>query len=1032
MRKIFFEFDTNGMRNKITTILTSILLCCATTVVAQNVTVSGVITDESGEALIGVNVQVKGTTQGTITDVDGKYTVAVPGAQSVLVYSYVGYATQEITVGTQRTVNVILRDDSHSLDEVVVVGYGVQKKVTVTGAVASLRGEELKASPTTNLSNGIVGRMPGVIGYQRSDEPGGGGTTIRIRGTNSLGSKDPLYVIDGVPGRQGGMDRIPPGEIESISVLKDAAAAIYGSRAANGVILITTKRGKEGKPTITYDGNMGYSSPTRLPEMANAFEYASMINDIDRYRDRTPRYSDEVLQKYKDGSDPWRYPDTDYYAIGIKDYSPMYRHDLSISGGNERAKYYVNLAANGEDGIYKNSGNRYDQYGVRANLDFKVNDYISISYSNASRMEIRQYPIFSATDIFTAFVRSKPTDQAIWPSGDPGMDLEYGHQPAVMATDIPGNDNQKDYYFQNTLKAVINIPGVDGLSVTASGTYDKYFKMRKLSKKPFQLYSWAQDDAHTMLPTFRGPATPELTQEHTDNTSWMANAIANYNFSIGSNNFGITVGIEGEDKHQDWLTAFRKYFISDALFEMDNGGQQEKSNAGNSWEESRLNYFGRVSYNYVERYLLEFVWRYDGSYRFPQDKRYGFFPGVMAAWRVSEEDFWKDNVKAIDYFKLRLSASQTGNDALLDADGNYDRSIQYLNTYGFGTDYLFGSSFSKTLYPTRTPNPNITWEVGTTYDLGLELKFLQNRLSFEGDVFYHKRTHMLINRNASLPWTSGITLPKENLGEMSNRGFEALISWNDKAGEFEYGVALNTSYSRDKIDYWDETPGIPEYQRSTGRMVDAELFYLTDGVFNTEEELSSYPHWTNARTGDLKFIDYNEDGQITADDRVRIDKAKRPTFVGGVTLTGRWKNLDVMVLFQGATGGHTYIWRERSGESGNFLKWTYDHRWTPENPMVEEARVYNREDEYWANDGDRRSDYYLWSTDYLRLKNLEIGYSFNFPAVRNLGIQNLRVYVNGTNFFTIDKVKIQDPEQNNTSKDYPQRRVTNVGLSVTF
>ncbi|MDR1407464.1 MAG: TonB-dependent receptor [Tannerella sp.] len=1019
------------MRKMIATMITCISLCFATTAWAQNIAVSGVVTDASGEMLIGVNVQVKGTTIGTITGLDGDYSIQVPGSQAVLVFSYVGYVTQEITVGAQRNIRVQLVDDTQALDEVVVVGYGVQKKVTVTGAVASLRGEELKASPTTNLSNGMVGRMPGVIGYQRSDEPGGGGTTIRIRGTNSLGSKDPLIVVDGVPGRTGGMDRIPPGEIESISVLKDAAAAIYGSRAANGVILVTTKRGKEGKPTVTYEGNMGWTSPTRLPEMANAFEYATMMNDINRYRGNAPWKTEEELQKYKDGSDPWGYPDTDYYDVCIKEFSPIYRHDVSISGGNDRSKYYVNLSANGEDGLYKNSGNRYDQYGVRANFDFKVNDYISVSYGNASRMEVRNYPIFSASDIFTAIVRSKPTDPGVFPTGEPGRSLEYGHAPAIAATDLPGTDDQKDYYFQNTLKATLTIPGVQGLSVTASGTYDKYFKMRKLFKKPFMTYSYDQA-SNSLVGGTEGVATPELTQEHTDNTAWMLNAIVNYDFSFSNHNFGITVGIEGEDKQQDWLTAFRKYFISDKLAEMDNGGQAEKSNSGNSWEESRLNYFGRVSYNYLERYLLEFVWRYDGSYRFPKDKRYGFFPGVMAAWRVSEESFWKDHVKAVDYFKLRLSASQTGNDALVDSDGNYDRTIQYLNTYGFGTDYLFGSAFSKTLYPTRTPNPNITWEVGTTYDLGLELKFLQNRLSFEGDVFYHKRTNMLINRNASLPQTSGITLPKENLGEMSNRGFEALIAWNDRAGKFEYGAALNTSYARDKIDFWDETPGIPEYQRSTGRMVDAELFYKTDGVFNTQEELDSYPHWTNARTGDIKFVDVNGDGAITAEDRVRIDKAKRPTFVTGLTLTGRYRNFDIMILFQGATGGHTYIWRERAGTAGNFLKWTYDHRWTEENPMVEHPRTYNREDEYWASEGDRRNDYFLWKTDYLRLKNMEIGYTFNIPAIRSAGIQNLRIYANGTNLFTVDKVKLQDPEQNNTSKDYLQRRTMNLGVSVTF
>ncbi|MDR2389237.1 MAG: TonB-dependent receptor [Tannerellaceae bacterium] len=1024
------------MLKRILGFIAFMLLLC-TTIAAQNVAVSGIVTDSNNEPLIGVSVYVKGTTVGVITDVDGKYTVQVSGAQAQLVFSYVGYLTQEITVGSQRTINVTLLDDTQNIEEVVVVGYGTQRKVTVTGAVASLRGEELKASPTTNLTNGMVGRMPGIIGFQRSDEPGGGGTTIRIRGTNTLGYQEPLVVIDGVAGRDGGLDRINPAEIESISVLKDASASIYGSRAANGVILVTTKRGKDGKPTVSYTGNWGFSQPTRMPEMANAFEYATMMNDLDRYRGRAERYTADDLQKYRDGSDPWGHPNTDYVEQAVKAISPTYRHDVGVSGGNERVKYYTNFSANGEEGIFKDAANRYDQFAVRANLDMKVNNYITLSYGNESRMEVRNYPIFSAGDIFTSMVRSKPTDVGFYPNGQPGPDLEYGHQPVMMATDAAGFDNQKDYYIQNNLQAVIKVPGIDGLTLTAMGSYDKYFKLRKLFRTPYTLYSWIGDEAHTTIPVQKGVAATDLEQEHTDRTSWMTNAVLTYDFSIGKNNFTVMAGIEANKQRQDYMEGYRKYFLSDLLPELDNATLDERRIEGNSWEESRLNYFGRVSYNYEERYLVEFVWRRDGSYRFPPERRYGFFPGVSAAWRVSEEDFWKDNVPGIGYFKLRASASQSGNDYLMsddDGDGVYtlDRSIQYLNTYKFGTNYLFGSSFNQTLTPSRIPNPNITWEVGTTYDLGLELKFLDNRLSLETDLFYHKRVNMLIYRNASMPQSSGFTLPRENLGELSNRGVEGLIRWDDKAGGVTYYASLNGTFARNRIDFWDETPNVPEYQKSTGRMSDTELFYIADGVFNTQEELDNYPHWTGARLGDIKFVDYNNDGKIDADDRVRINKRKEPTLVAGITLGASWNNFDVMALIQGAAGGHTYIWRERAGEAGNFYKWTYEHRWTEENPLVEHPRTYNREEEYWASEGDRKNTYYLWNTDYLRLKNLEIGYTLNLPYLRGIGIQNLRVFANGTNLVTLDKVKVQDPEQNNTGKDYPQRRMINFGASLTF
>lgn len=1019
-----------GMMNKMLTLLFALL--CTTAVFAQNRSLQGTVTDASGEPLIGVNVSVKGTTIGTITNIDGEYGLEVP-ATGTIVFSYVGYVTQEVAIGSQNMLNVTLREDSQALEEVVVVGYGVQKKVTVTGSVASVSGEELKASPTTNLTGAMVGRMPGVIGFQRSDEPGGGGTTIRIRGTNSLGSKDPLIVIDGVPGRAGGMNRINPNEIESMSVLKDAAAAIYGSRAANGVILITTKRGKEGKPTITYNGNMGFSQPTRLPEVANAFEYATMVNDIDRYSGRSERFTAEDLQKFQDGSSPWTHPNTDWHKETIKSASPIYRHDIGISGGSDRFKFYMNLAANGEDGIYKNSANRYDQYSVRVNLDMKINDYLDVSYGTISRMEVTKYPPRGAGDIFTSLVRSKPTMPAYWPSGEPGPDIEYGDNPVVRATPETGHDTQKGYYIQNTLKATLKVPGVEGLILTASGSYDQHFHNRRRFAKPFLLYNWDGNPEHKLTATPKGVSSPELEERRDDQTDWMANFIASYDRSFGDHNMGISLGIEAEDRKFRRVRASRKYFISDSLDELNNAPITEQETEGYSWEENRLNYFGRLSYNYLEKYLLEFVFRYDGSYRFPKEDRYGFFPGVSAAWRASEEDFWKDNLGFIEYFKLRGSVSQTGNDALLNSDNNYDRSIQYLNTYGFGTDYLFGSGLSKTLKPTRTPNPNITWEVGTTYNLGFDFKFLQNRLSLESDIFYHKRTNMLINRNASLPHSSGITLPKENLGEMENKGIEALISWNDKVGNVEYDLSANMTYARNKILFWDEVPGRPEYQRSTGQTVDTELWYLADGVFNTQEELDNYPHWANARLGDIKYIDYNKDGKIDADDRVRSDKNREPRFVAGVTMGLRWNNFDVMLLFQGATGAITYIWRERAGESGNFYKFMYENRWTEENWQVEHPRTYDRTNEYWAKEGNgEKNTYYQRNTDYLRLKNMEVGYTFNFPAIRNAGIQNLRLYVSGSNLFTLDNVKVQDPEQNNTGRDYPQRRVFNAGLSLTF
>ncbi|GHV49133.1 SusC/RagA family TonB-linked outer membrane protein [Bacteroidia bacterium] len=1014
------------MQKRIAGILALLLLLC-TGLSAQNVTVSGTVTDANNEPLIGVSVQLKGTTVGTVTNIDGKYSIAVSGNQAVLVFSYVGYLSQEIAVGSQRTINVTMKDDTQNLEEVVVVGYGTQKKMTVTGSVASVSGVELKASPTTNLSNAMVGRMPGVIGFQRSDEPGGGETTIRIRGTNTLGSKDPLIVIDGVADRGGGLNRLNPNEIESMSVLKDAAAAIYGSRASNGVILITTKRGKDSAPVVTFDGSYGYSQPTRLPKMANSFEYATMLNEIN-----PGTYSQEELQKFQDGSDPWGYPDTDWYDAVIKPFSPMYRTDVGVSGGSDKMKYFFNVSANGEDGIYKNSANRYDQYSVRSNMDWKIGKYATFQIGNTVRLEDRQWPAKSASDIFSGLRRGKPIYNAIWPTGESGPDIEYGDNPVETASDGAGFDRQKTYYVQNNATLNINIPWIEGLKIVANGSFDKRFFSRKRFQKPVILYSWdgVTRSSAGLSPAKRWIADPRLTRETEDQTDWMLNAVLSYDKTFGKHTVGISAGVEGQNKFMDRLDAYRRYYLSDASTEINLGSMRDATNAGYSWNETRMSYFGRAAYNYMERYLVEFIWRVDGSYRFPQDKRYGFFPGISAAWRASEEDFWKDNISFIDYFKLRGSVSQTGNDALVNADGNYDRSIQYLTTYAKeGDGYIINGIEEPRFYLSRTPNPAITWEVGTTYNLGLDFKFLNNRLTWESDIFYRKQTNMLISRNASVPELMGITLPRENLGEMENKGFESLVGWSDNTGGLGYNLSFNMTYAQNKILFWDETPGVPEYQKSTGHRANTDLFYVSEGIYHNQAEIDASPHWSGAVPGDVRFKDVNGDGKIDADDRVRSKKNAEPPFVGGFNISLSWKNWDLMMLFQGALGAHTYI-RTWSGTVGNFTKKYFDERWTPENPNSKGPRTYERENQYWANNNNT---FFLNSTDYLRLKNMEIGYNVPAKVLKNAGINRLRVYANAQNLLTFDSVKVIDPEANDGSLVvYPQRRYFNCGVSVTF
>ena len=500
------------------------------------------------------------------------------------------------------------------------------------------------------------------------------------------------------------------------------------------------------------------------------------------------------------------------------------------------------------------------------------------------------------------------------------------------------------------------------------------------------------------------------------------NGLLNYEKSIAEKHrMNILVGSEriSGDNMNFW--AFRKHFVSSALDQLFAGGESEKDNNGSASLNARLNYFGRVNYDYLSKYLIEFVWRYDGSYIFPKDKRFGFFPGVSLGWVASDENFWKNSLSPINHFKLRASWGQTGNDRI--------DEYQYLSSYGFGSlNYVFGDE-EKTLTELRIPNPDVTWEVANQFNVGVDVGFLNNKINISADYFYNLRSNILWQRNASVPESTGLTLPRENIGKVVNQGFDFLISYNGKIEDFTYKASLNGGYSKNRIKFWDETPGVPEYQKSTGRPMNAELNYVAIGIFKDQADIDSYPHWQGARPGDVKFKDVNEDGVIDGLDRVRADKTDLPTFVGGLNLDFSWKNFYSSLFFQWATGAERYRYYEYQGEAGNFLAQDAEGRWTEDNPSATKARTWNRYFGYWRG---QRNTYWLESADYLRLKSLELGYnlsSVNF--VKQMGAEDLRIYLSGFNLLTFSKMRDFDPEST-SSTSYPLNRVYNIGMSLTF
>ncbi|MBC7688001.1 MAG: TonB-dependent receptor [Aquabacterium sp.] len=1018
------------------------LLSCFNSNAQNKIRVSGTVKDEKGIPAANASVTVKGALTGSTTDANGVFSIDVPNQKSVLVISYLGYQTKETTVGNQTNIPIGLVAASNQLNEVIVVGYGSQKKATLTGSVSTIKGSEIVKSPTTNVSNSLVGRVPGLTAIQGSGEPGYDGSTLRIRGVNSLGNNDVLVVVDGIAGRS--LERIDPNSIESITILKDASAAIYGAQAANGVILITTKRGKMGKPEITFNINYGYNQPTKNPKMADAATYATMLNEIATYNGSPAKYTPAEITKFADGSDLWRYPNTDWFKATLKSKSKQTSYNTTISGGAENLRYFISLGAKTQEGNYYRSATKYNQYDLRTNIDGKISKDISLTFDVAGRMEDKNYPVRGSGSIFRMVMRGKPTLPAYWPDGTPGPDIEYGDNPVVVSTNATGYDKDKYYTVNTNLKLNINIPWVKGLSLTGTAAIDKGFDFRKTWQTPWYLYTANFNvlDANgnpKLTKGKRGFDDARLNEASRDELTKTFYGLVNYETKIAQkHNIKLLVGSELRKGNSEYFNAFRRFFASTAIDQLFAGGAAEINNSGSGTIASRLNYFGRVNYGFKDKYLAEFVWRYDGSYNFPSNHRWGFFPGISAGWVVSEEGFFRNNVNFVDRLKIRGSIGQTGNDRVQYGPNGTPVEFQYLSTFGYGnilgSPYLpfvtNGTTENQTLIETRLANPNITWEVADQANIGFEASLLKNKLSIEFDYFSYKRSSVLARRNASVPTSTGITLSAENLGKVKNTGFDFTVGYRNSIRDFNYSVSLNGGYAKNKIVFWDEAPGAPDYKQSTGHSMNTGTYYQAIGIFADQGAVDKYPHWTGARAGDVIFKDVNADGVIDAKDQVRSDKSNVPTFTAGVNLYVQYKGFDLSVLAQGATGAVNYINTE-SGEIGNYLQSFADGRWTVNNTTSSKPRTFNRGNEYWVGNANT---YFLKKTDYLRLKNLQFGYSLPKKLTDKVGIQVFRVFVSGYNLLTYSPdYKDFDPEASaGNGQSYPLQRVLSAGLTLTF
>jgi len=1027
--------------------ITPVIMSNGNEVVAQNSTmqqkkgtISGKVTDKNGDALIGVSVKIKGTNTGTITDVNGEFSLSNVGPSTVLLFTYIGMNSQEVKVENRSSVNVNMVDNSVSMDEVVVVGYGTQKNSTLTGSVSKMDGKDFVKSPQTNVSNSLAGRVSGIIANNRSGEPGYDGSTYYVRGMSTTGNNDVLVVVDGVPGQIGGLDRLDPNDIASVTILKDASAAVYGSRAANGAILVTTKRGTTGKPTLTYSFNQGFSSPTRLPKVADASTYAAIRNEIEYYNNKAGGmnqvYSAAEIQKFADGSDPINYPNTNWQNETLKSTALQNQHSLSFTGGTDNLKYYVSLGKIHQEGIYKNGATKYNQYNVRSNIDATINSRLKVGLNLSGREEDRQYPISSAGNIFRSIYRAYPTVVATYPNGYPSTGIE-NNNPVVMGTDMGGLSKNPTYVINGSLKASYSIPYIDGLTLEGMLSTDKSFNFTKAFNTPYLLYNYDKGtNTYTTSLTGGSAGKARLDESQTNTSLVTANLKLNYSKQFGRNTINSFLIYEESTNKVESFGATRLNFPTIQTPELSQGGSAaaDKDNSGYSTIFTRRSYIGRLAYDYGEKYMAEAQFRVDGSSIFPKGKQYGFFPSVSAGWRVSKENWFKNNVSFINDLKLRVSYGILGNDNV--------SAYQYYNNYSFANNYVLGSDIQSGIDLIKLANPNITWETSKKTDIGFNAKFLKN-FTMEFIYFKQVRSNILAVRNASIPSISGIVnpyndgsssynplVPSENIGKINNGGFEATLGYSHE-GDFSYNISGNVTYAKSKIINIDEASGLLDYQKQTGLPLNTYLLYNSIGIYRTQADLDKYPHLANAQLGDLILEDHNGDKKITADDMVRTKYGNVPELTYGINMGASWKSFDISLVFSGQAMVSNYVLAE-SGTVGNFYSAWADNRWSPANINGSYPRVDTRASSS-INGGLNPNTFWLDNSAFIRLKNIVFGYTLPQNIISRVGLSKARIYVNAFNLFTITKVKDYDPEGNNQSAQfYPQQRIINVGLNINF
>jgi TonB-linked SusC/RagA family outer membrane protein len=991
----------------------------------QSVTTKGTVTDSEGIPLVGVNVVVKGTTNGTITNIDGEFSIDAPMG-SVLQFTYVGYVIQEVTVTGSGNLSITLKEDSQLMDEVVVVAYGTQKKANLTGAVSSVNFNDVATMPVANTTNMLQGRLPGVVLTNSGAQAGNDTPEIRIRGVGTLSdNNDPMVVIDGVESNVAQIAEIPADDIENVSVLKDAASAsIYGVRAANGVILITTKRGSVQKPSITYAGSVAIQKATILADYLGGADWAQLFNEAKGAQ----IYTDEMIQKIRNGSDPDHFADTDWLGEMFRT-APMHQHHLSVNGGTENTRYMFSTQYFNQEGIMKKTAN--ERFNFRSNIDTKLGIF-KIGLNLSGSKQVIDSPI-------TVVDRNEETDAGLmrfitWFTR-PTVPVKYsnGHYGVVDGTSLSHTIFKNPIYDMELGNKDHNVYRFDGK------VFAEVDILKNLKFRTNLAYKYYAQDISTFFPRTasynaegellaRG-TTNSLKDEHVKTTTMLNENILTYSFATDMHDISVLAGHSVQESRTDKNSGSIENFPTDNLYEL-NAGTLNPKVTGEAYENSMQSFFGRVNYMLDSKYLFEFNIRHDGSSRMPKENRYATFPSFSAGWIISNEKFMQD-IPFLSSLKLRGSWGKLGNQEI----GNY----AYLQSLVVGGNYYFGNDKFTGLKRPSIANDKIKWETTTITDIGFDASIWNNRINITFDWF-DKRTSDILLRLAMPPSFLGtLEAPYQNVGKVQNKGWELAVNYFDYKGDFSWQAGFNISGVKNKILDNNDTDhfGNNSVNRE-GYAIGSYYGLKAIGIYRTEADLNRTSIVDGAEKvitqfgvkpvlGDIMYEDITGDGDITNDDRDIIGNPF-PKIQYSFNMGFGWKDFDISLFWQGVAGLDRFNWEQTTLSNGGNMTSRWLDRYTENNINGSMPRVggtYN----------DRYSSFWLTKGDYLRLKNVEIGYTFRQPGLSKAGIKSLRVYMAGTNLLTFTPLDNFDPEKTNIDMRndvHPNSKTYSFGVNVKF